>query len=64
MEIDFYYRQSWEDPRWVMLPEFWALMDPRLANTGMDIYNMFSGEHREDPLSVWVPGEDSYYCIS
>lgn len=57
MELDFYYRQSWVDPRWVMTDEFWAGADPRLPNTGMDIFPMYMGEHRDDPLSVWVPGE-------
>jgi hypothetical protein len=59
MELDFYCRQSWIDPRWIMAPAFWAGVDSRLANTGMEIYPLYAGEHREDPMPVWVPGERS-----
>lgn len=68
MEIDFFYRQRWIDPRWIMPDEFWAGLDPRLSNTGMEIFPLFTGENREDPLPVWVPGQhpelySSFSCM-
>lgn len=55
IELDFYYRQSWTDPRWHLNQSFWDGLEYRVQLNGMEIYELYSGDHREDAIPVWVP---------
>lgn len=52
MTIDFYWRLSWQDPRW-NVPFLWGNVNPELLSQGLDITPLVTNEN--NPLSVWLP---------
>jgi hypothetical protein len=53
INMDFWYRNIWTDPRWNLPEEAWQYLNPIALIEGLDITEYFNNQN--NPLQIWVP---------
>lgn len=55
VSLDFFMRQSWNDPRWIMNASFWQHLHPKVKFAGLEIHHIASADPGDDKTTIWLP---------